>query len=313
MFDLSDPLDAAARAFFRQYIPCRGAHLGGFFSGIAGGSWFWGRRSALLTKPLNAYGWLELGIATAGAAALVAPGLCQYLHPLLYGHAGAGTGLITFKIVWTLIMVFPPAFLMGGTIPILGRCLISRQAEFGTRAARIHAVNTIGAACGVFATAFVLIGHLGFRLTCGVAIGVSTVAAALAFRLSRNLATLEGTETVAKKPPQQPSSPLKPPITQRGARMTRRQIGFLAFLSGFNVIALELLWTRMFAQVHENSVYSFSSVLLIVLVCLSLGAWLASRLAAGQSPTPQSLLLLIAARSLSSPVERRKMTDPHLG
>ena len=99
-------------------------------------------------------------------------------------------------------MVFPPAFLMGGTIPILGQCLISRQAEFGTRAARIYAVNTIGAACGAFATAFVLIGNLGFRLTCVVAIGVSTVAAVLAFKLSRNVATVEGIYEVAANPPQ---------------------------------------------------------------------------------------------------------------
>ena len=272
--------------FFGNTSHAAALTLAVFFAGIAGGAWFWGRRSALIAKPLNAYGWLELGIATAGAAVLAAPGLCHYLYPLLYGQDGSGIGLLSFKHLWTLVMVFPPAFLMGGTIPILGQCLISRQAEFGTTAARLYAVNTIGAACGAFATAFVLIGHLGFRLTCVVAIGVSTVAAVLAFKLSQNIAT---------NSPQPRSSPKKPAIAQHGTSMSRRQIGFLAFLSGFNILALEVLWTRMFAQVHENSVYSFSSVLIIVLVCLALGAWLASKLASGQSPTPQSLLLLTAA------------------
>lgn len=284
--------------FFGNTSQAAALTLAVFFAGIAFGSWFWGRRSALLPKPLSAYGWLELGIAAAGAAVLAAPGLCHYIYPLLYGQDGSGIGLMSFKLLWTLVMVFPPAFLMGGTIPILGQCLISRQAEFGTRAARIYAVNTIGAACGAFATAFVLIGHLGFRLTCVVAIGVSTVAAALAFKLSRHAATDEGREVVATNSPQHRSSPKpskKPSIAQHGTKMSRRQIGFLAFISGFNVLALEVLWTRMFAQVHENSVYSFSSVLIIVLVCLSLGAWLASKLAGGQSPTPQSLLLLTAA------------------
>ncbi len=284
--------------FFGNTSHAAALTLAVFFSGIASGSWFWGRRSALLAKPLSAYGWLELGIATAGAAVLAAPGLSNTLYPLLYGQDGSGIGLISFKILWTLVMVFPPAFLMGGTIPILGQCLISRQAEFGTRAARIYAVNTIGAACGAFATAFVLIGHLGFRLTCVVAIGVSTVAAALAFSLSRKVTTVEAVDVVAQNPPQHRSSPKssqKPPIVPQGTRMTRKQIGFLAFLSGFNVLALEVIWTRMLAQVHENSVYSFSSVLIIVLVCLALGAWLASKLAAGQSPTTQSLLLLTAA------------------
>lgn len=269
--------------FFGNTSHAAALTLAVFFAGLAGGSWFWGRRSALIAKPLKAYGWLELGIATAGAAVLAAPSLNHSLYPLLYGKDGSGIGLITFKIVWTLVMVFPPAFLMGGTIPILGQCLIRRQAEFGSTAARIYAVNTIGAACGAFATAFLLIGHLGFRLTCVVAIGVSTVAAALAFKLSRHDAT---------NSPQARSSQQKPAIAQQGTSMSRRQIGFLAFLSGFNILALEVLWTRMFAQVHENSIYSFSSVLIIVLVCLALGAWLASKLAGGRHPTTQSFLLL---------------------
>ena len=284
--------------FFGNTSHAAALTLAVFFAGIAFGSWFWGRRCALMAKPLSAYGWLELGIAIAGAAVLAAPGLCQYLYPLLYGQDGSGLGLLSFKLLWTLVMVFPPAFLMGGTIPILGQCLISRQAEFGARAARIYAVNTMGAACGAFATAFVLIGNLGFRLTCVVAIGVSTVAAVLAFKLSRSVATVEGIDVVATNPPQRQSSPKisqKSPIRPHGTKMTQRQISLLAFFSGFNVLALEVLWTRMFAQVHENSVYSFSSVLIIVLVCLALGAWLASKLAGGQSPTTQSLLLLTSA------------------
>lgn len=257
-----------------------------FFAGIAGGSWFWGRRSALLVNPLGTYGWLELGIAIAGVAVWAAPGLSHYCYPLLYGQDGSGIGLFSFKILWTMVMVFPPAFLMGGTIPILGQCLIMRQSEFGATAARIYAVNTIGAACGAFAAAFVLIAHLGFGLTCAVAIGVSTMAAVLAFVLSRH---------VAANPRQQRSSLKKTVTAQGGAGMTRGQIGFLAFFSGCNILALEVLWTRMLAQVHENSVYSFSSVLIIVLVCLALGAWLASRLAGGSQPTARSLLVLTAA------------------
>lgn len=45
---------------------------------------------------------------------------------------------------------------------------------------------------------------------------------------------------------------------------------------------------------RENSVYSFATVLIVVLVCLSLGAWLASRLARSKMPAPQVLLWLFA-------------------
>jgi len=277
--------------FFGNTSHAAALTLAVFFAGIAGGSWFWGRRSERLTKPLRAYGRLELGIAIAGATVLASPALCQAVYPLLYGQEGSGFGLLSFKILWTLVMVFPPAFLMGGTIPILGQCLIRRQAEFGTTAARIYAVNTIGAACGAFATAFVLIGQLGFRLTCIVAMGVSLVAAALAFQLSKKA---DDVPEVNHSPPSRSAAKAskKSALAPDGTQMLRRQIGILAFLSGFNLLALEVLWTRMFAQVHENSVYSFSSVLIIVLVCLALGAWLASKLACGKIPASQSFLLL---------------------
>lgn len=275
-----------------------------FFGGLAGGSWFWGRRCQSLAHPLRTYGWLELGIGLAGVAVLAAPKACLYFYPMLYGKDGSGLALLSFKLLWTLIMVFPPAFLMGGTIPVLGQCLVSRQAEFGTTTARIYAVNTIGAACGAFTTAFLLIGHLGYRLTCTTAIGVSALAAILAFALSRQQAasneSAEPTQ-LAIDPQPVPTNPATSrkrknlPDPPAAPGLSRKHISMLAFLSGFNILALEVLWTRMFAQVHENTVYSFSTVLIIVLVCLALGAYLASKLARIQSSTPRTLVILLTA------------------
>lgn len=64
--------------------------------------------------------------------------------------------------------------------------------------------------------------------------------------------------------------------------MPRRLIAAVAFISEFNLLALEVVWTRMLAQVHENSVYSFATVLIVVLVGLSLVAGIASCLALSQ-------------------------------
>ena len=35
-------------------------------------------------------------------------------------------------------------------------------------------------------------------------------------------------------------------------------LGVLAFVSGFLALGLEVLWTRMFSQAHQNSAYPFS-------------------------------------------------------
>jgi spermidine synthase len=54
-----------------------------------------------------------------------------------------------------------------------------------------------------------------------------------------------------------------------------RSVAFLAFLSGLLLLALEVFWTRMFALVHENSIYAFSAVVAVFLAGLAGGAALA--------------------------------------
>ncbi len=256
-----------------------------FFGGLTLGGWYWGGRCRSHSTPLRTYAWLEIGIAMAGIAVLIAP----MIVPHAYRALGNGAALTAFKGAWTLLMVFPAAFFMGGTLPMLGQAAIRRRDSFGATTARMYAVNTLGAACGAFATAFVMIWFLGLRNTCATAMAVSVVAALLAFRLSRQVRFLGAAEdALTEIRPEKSRQVATEPV------MPRPLIAALAFVSGFNLLALEVVWTRMLAQVHENSVYSFATVLIIVLVCLSLGAWLASLLARSKMPAPQVLLWLFA-------------------
>jgi len=260
-----------------------------FFGGLSLGGWYWGKRCQRKSIPLRTYAWLELGIAAAGIALLIAPAAVPRIYPML----GVGSALSAFKFLSTVIMVFPASFLMGGTLPLLGQAVIRRRESFGATTARMYAVNTLGAACGAFATAFLLILWLGLRMTCVTAIAVSVVAALLAFCLSkRDCFRSAPTDALDEDEPQsgrkaRPEASVKPGIP-------RPLIAFLAFVSGFNLLAMEVVWTRILAQIHENSVYSFATVLIVVLICLSLGAWLASRLARRTIPAPQVLLWLFA-------------------
>jgi spermidine synthase len=256
-----------------------------FFAGLAAGGWFWGQRCRNISKPFRTYGWLEFGIAACGLAVFIAPAAIEYFYPMIYQRHGPGAALTAFNLSWTMLMVFPPAVLMGGTMPIIGQAVIHHASSFGATTARLYAVNTIGAACGAFAAAFVLVWLLGFRLTCGVAMAASVIAGLLAFRLARS-------EVTDKMLPRQVGTGNS---SHDAGSISRPVMRCLAFFSGFNLLALEVIWTRMLAQVHENSVYGFSAVLIVVLTCLSLGAWLASWLARGKTPAPQTLVLLIVS------------------
>lgn len=249
-----------------------------FFGGLAFGGGYWGRRCERLANPLRMYGWLELGIAGCGVLVMFAPGVMAQLYPVLYQRHGQGAVLWLFKLLWTWMMVFPPAMLMGGTLPVMGQAMVRQMAGFGKTAARLYAVNTLGAACGAFATAFVCIAWLGMRMTCGVAMAASILAALFAAVISR-----------------QGSPAVRP--SQRGSEkvvdVSRRWLRFLAFFSGFQLLALEVIATRMLAQVHENSVYGFSAVLIVVLVCLALGAWLAAVVARSTFAVSRVLVVMM--------------------
>jgi len=268
-----------------------------FFCGLSMGGWYWGRRCGKLKSPLRAYAWFEVGIAVAGIAIFIAPALVRHVYPMLYQQDGKGLALMAFKVTWTLLMVFPAAFLMGGTLPVLGQAIIRNRNSFGSTTARIYAVNTMGAACGAFATGFMLIWLLGFRMTCAVAMAVSLIAAILAWLLSNQTSRIDSLENAV--PQRSKKERRSDPSQEEQPILPRALIAGLAFVSGFNLLALEVVWTRMLAQVHENSVYSFATVLIVVLVCLSLGAWLASRLARSNASAPQVLVWLIALGGVS--------------
>ncbi len=273
--------------------------LGVFFFGLAMGSWFWGNRCARLPNLLRTYAWLEFGIGVCGLLFLVVLNYFQSIYPILYQSAKPGVKLMMLKCLLTFLMVFPPSFFMGGTIPVLGQFLIRTQGSFGTTAAKIYGINTIGAAVGAFATGFFLIILLGFKFTCFLGIFISLAIALVSFLLARRPEPQEAPSVI---PDQKPISSRKSaakknevaaPVVEKLQTASRSVIYAFAFISGFNVLALEVLWTRMFAQVHENSVYSFSAVLIVVLICLALGALFASWLAKRSAHPLKTLFFLM--------------------
>ncbi|MDT8389128.1 MAG: fused MFS/spermidine synthase [Lentisphaeria bacterium] len=279
-----------------------------FFAGLAAGNWFWGRRVSASRNPLRLYAWLEGGIAVTALLYFGVIALFYLIYPDIYRHTSSGLVLGLVKCLLACGLIFPPAFFMGGTIPAMGQYLIVKRELFGTVTARIYGVNTIGAALGALSAAFVAVPLFGFNTTCVIAMGITCCVAGVAYRISRGWrdedrrAQDECPRADALSAVKKAASKRRGKENQKGkgrasaADVQRPAIFSLAFMSGFSLLALEVLWTRMFAQIHENSVYSFATVLVIVLVCLSLGALLASLLAATKlSPRLCLSTLLLAS------------------
>ncbi len=276
-----------------------------FFLGLAGGGRFFGAKAAGTRRPLRAYALLEIGIASSALLYFLVTRLFHAVYGAVFESVEHSLLLSTLvKFVLSLGILFPPAFFMGGTFPYLGEQLVRTREELGRTGSLLYAVNTAGAALGAFAAGFVLPIQLGFRGSYLVAVAINVVVAVVAWGWAGPArAASAGLGDVAPpegEPP--PGALLRSP----------RRIAGLAFLSGALTLALEVLWTRMFAQVFQNSVYSFSAILVTFLVALALGSALANALCRLRtSPTAILGVLLVLSGALagSTPFVFHALTD----
>ncbi len=292
---------------FGSTVYATGATLAIFFLGMAIGSRAAAGRAASITDPLRVYGLLELAVAAAAASCFVVAPTYRALAPGAFAVLGdTAWALAPVKLITAAAILLPPAVLMGATLPVLTQFVVRERGRFAREASLLYAANTLGGASGALAAAFFLLPVLGVRMTYLTAMGVSATVGLAAllvawasrtpelevrkFREFREVAIDAATEETA--------GALPVPAE------TRSITSFLAVGSGVLALALEVVWTRMFAQVLHNSVYSYTAVLVVFLVALALGALLAhvlSRRSIQPERTLRRLLVLSAIGVAASP------------
>ena len=254
-----------------------------FFAGLALGGWVFGARIARVRRPLAAYAWLELAIAASGSLYFWLPDVYRTLHPSLYALAGgSGAMYLAAKIVLSAIALLPPAFFMGGTMPVLGQAAIRASEALGREGARLYGLNTAGAAAGALAAGFILPQAFGFRGACLVAIGINVLVAAAAFIVNGQAFHLPEVRE-AGPDVHEPAAVDRVQREEAGDDVSW-QLCVLAAASGWTVLGIEVAVSRLFAQVFQNSVYTFAIILVVFLLTLAAGSFLASRLARTAEP-----------------------------
>ena len=287
-----------------------GATLAAFFAGLAAGSWFWGRRSSRCGNPMRVYAGLEIGIAITALLYFVVIKGYHAIYPEIYQSVHSGAWLLLIKFLLALVLIFPPAFCMGGTIPVIGQHAIRIPSRFGSTSALLYGVNTLGATLGAFLAGFFMPLWFGFRMTCFIAMGMTLVVAILAFLVSRSSSA--SIEVDAGKGGDEALTVRDRVVDGGKPDLNRIALKAICFLSGFGVLALEVLWTRMFALVLENSVYTFAAILVVVLFCLAGGSLISSALARRNWSPNTTLAILLGLSGMAialTPTVFMKVTD----
>ena len=280
------------------------ATLAAFFTGIAAGNAYWGRRASTLARPLLVYGVLELCVTLSAVLYFAVYLAYGALYPVLFPIFEHAPIIFTLaKFALALLLFFPAAFFMGGTLPVMTQYLVRNQNTLGKRASTLYTINTAGAASGAIAAGFYLPRALGVNNSYLLAMATTLLVAFIAIILgsktpceTSNVITQDAEGTADKGK----------------AIVTLKTLSILAWLSGFTALALQVLWIRMFAQVLHNSVYTYSAILATFLIALALGGAIARELARrqiiGHWVLP-SLLTVTALLVGASPLVFHFLTD----
>src|SRR5688572_6607912 len=278
------------------------AVLAAFMGGLAAGAGAAGRYAGTLPprRALTLYAMLEIAIAVL---AVLMPLLLVAVRPLLAAAYADGHGGATFafvRLATSVLLLCVPAACMGATFPIASRWIVRTASTAAQDAGGLYAANTLGAAAGAVMAGFALIPALGLRGTTFVGVALNLVAAGGAWALASRASIQLETEPAGNRPfdklraapsgvegrePGTGNRKGKPgPIAE--VRESRPWLAALALgVSGFASLTLQVVWTRLLAQILGPTTYAFSTVVAVFIIGIAGGAAIGSRLA-GRAKSP---------------------------
>ncbi len=227
-----------------------GIVLAGFMLGIAAGARLAGAAADRVRAPLR---WYAAAEAVLALFALIAPRLIPALGALPAGPAS----LVRLSAAALLIVV--PCLAMGASLPLLVRALTRLGGSMRSRIGVTYGLNTGGAALGAIVAGFWGIATYGVARCSAMAAGASLLAASLGLLASFARFANPSSDTVSASQPAGASS------GDRYGAITA------TFLSGFAMLACEVIWARVLTFVFGHDTYAFAALLALVLVGLSVG------------------------------------------
>ncbi|WP_202921431.1 fused MFS/spermidine synthase [Anatilimnocola aggregata] len=243
--------------------------LSSFLGGMAIGYWLAGRYRGQW-QPLMAYGILEI---VAGTWTLIVPFLLHAAATTVIGSLEPGplSSYVALRVIFSFLVLLPATVSLGATWPLMAAFLSPRNAPAPQWLSWGYATNTAGAMLGsVLATAFLLV-NVGVTLSSYLAAGVSIACGLLAILVGFAGQTESGRENIDSQ--DLVGDPGK--VMIRTADLSETiplRWWLLVGFSGFSILALEVLYMRLFSLVFHNSTYTFGAVVTVFLLALALGS-----------------------------------------
>ncbi len=252
--------------------------FGVFFLGLALGS---ATAFAMVRKLRSPWRWLagaEVAIALLALPVYFLPAWSGHIWPALGPDLLAGTTGSQVKLFLSLLLLLPPAFLMGWFLPLLAAAMLGGDRNLQRHGVRLYGWNTLGGVAGLALTTSFFLPVLGAPGSFAAVIGLNLLTAAGCLYLDRR-------DPVREAP--RPAAP--PGANGISGRSVRMGVLGLVFLSGFGVLALEVAFLEMIMLVATLSFFAPAGILFSVILLLAVAAF-----AAGPLQRAASIPVLVA-------------------
>ena len=236
--------------------------VGAFLLGLGIGSLAAGLYADRLSRraALIAFAVCEVGIALF---AVLSPWLYYDVIYREFLPLASSRGVI-FAVVFAGLLW--PTFLMGCALPFLSKAVVSQIAGSAKLIGWLYGLNTLGAGVGAFVGGWYLIGTFGFDKAIYVGAALNLIVAAGGLLRTRGLDMAD------------------PAPTPKGAALPDQVDGvvwrwsLLVFISGFLIVALQIVWYRVIGVLLQSNGYSVSLVLAVFLLGDAAGLLVGARM-----------------------------------
>lgn len=224
--------------------------VGAFLLGLGIGSLAAGLLADRLSRraALIAFALCEVGIA---AFAVLSPWLYYDVIYLEFLPLASSRGVI-FAVVFAGLLW--PTFLMGCSLPLLSKAVVNQIAGSARLIGWLYGLNTLGAGIGAFVGGWYLIGTFGFDKAIYVGAALNLIVAAGGLLMTRGLDMADAA-----------SAPKAAAMAEPVDGVVWRW-SLLVFISGFLIVALQIVWYRLIGVLLQSNGYSFSLVLAVFLL-----------------------------------------------
>lgn len=239
--------------------------LTAFMAGLSLGAYGVGRHADRWTRPLYAYGWLEVGVGIYAFLFLFLLRGIVGLFLWMSRDRDPNTAWILLRFALAFGILLVPAMLMGATLPLLSRAVATSTAQIGRNLGILYGLNTFGAVVGTLLTGFWLIKTLGVTATLWTTGVVNLFIGLAAISMGRK----PGEVSLRVSSPEKPSEA----VEERVARTSVLAFG----ISGFCALGYEVLWTHLLVLFLGSTTYAFTTMLAAFLFGIAFGSALFAR------------------------------------